>query len=191
MQQHSRKQGFTLLEIVLVIGVIILLMSVVLASTASARAKSRDAQRVADLSQAAIAIEQYRQAHGSYPTLTHTDTSPQRTHILGTRIAHAVAMVSEPQSCSFEIEDPSDPYTPLCPSYNYPDVTAFGGFLKERPIDPINDSEHFYRFVVDDPNDIQAFCLIANKLETQDNSYYVTKLGGAYGLSGIETCPGM
>lgn len=61
------QRGFTLIELLVVIAIIGLLSSVVLASLNSARAKSRDARRRADLKQLQLALELYYDSNGSYP----------------------------------------------------------------------------------------------------------------------------
>ncbi len=55
----GRKSGFTLIELLVVIAIIGILSSVVLASLNSARQKSRDARRVADIKQLQLALELY------------------------------------------------------------------------------------------------------------------------------------
>ena len=59
--------GFTLIELLVVIAIIGVLASVVLASVNTARAKSRDARRKADLNQLRLALELYYDANGAYP----------------------------------------------------------------------------------------------------------------------------
>lgn len=59
--------GFTLIELLVVIAIIGLLASVVLASLNSARAKARDARRVADIKQVQLALELYYDDNGRYP----------------------------------------------------------------------------------------------------------------------------
>ncbi len=54
---RSFNRGFTLIELLVVIAIIGILSSVVLASLNSARQKGRDARRVSDLKQLALALE--------------------------------------------------------------------------------------------------------------------------------------
>ncbi|MEK7082655.1 MAG: type II secretion system protein, partial [Patescibacteria group bacterium] len=62
-----KKQGFTLIELLVVIAIIGVLASVVLASVNTARAKSRDARRIADLKQIQLALELYYDTNNQYP----------------------------------------------------------------------------------------------------------------------------
>ena len=62
-----RQKGFTLIELLVVISIIGLLSSIVLTSVNSARAKARDARRIADLNQIRTALEFYFDANGFYP----------------------------------------------------------------------------------------------------------------------------
>lgn len=64
---NKLKKGFTLIELLVVIAIIGILASIVLASLNSARIKSRDARRVADIKQIQLALELYFDANGSYP----------------------------------------------------------------------------------------------------------------------------
>jgi prepilin-type N-terminal cleavage/methylation domain-containing protein len=63
-------RGFTLIELLVVIAIIGILSSIVLASLNSARSKSRDARREADLKQLQNAEELYAnaQTNGGYPS---------------------------------------------------------------------------------------------------------------------------
>lgn len=61
-----RKRGFTLIEIVIVVGIIAIISSVVLVSVNEARKKARDNQRVSDLAQLQLALRMYFDANGTY-----------------------------------------------------------------------------------------------------------------------------
>ena len=63
----NHEKGFTLVELLVVISIIGLLSSIVLTSVNSARAKARDARRIADLNQIRTALEFYFDANGFYP----------------------------------------------------------------------------------------------------------------------------
>jgi len=61
------KKGFTLIELLVVIAIIGVLASIVLASLNSARRKSRDARRVADIKQIQLALELFFDSNRAYP----------------------------------------------------------------------------------------------------------------------------
>ena len=61
-------RGFTLIELLVVIAIIGILSSIVLASLNTARLKSRDARRVADIKQIQLAMQLFYDASSTYPT---------------------------------------------------------------------------------------------------------------------------
>lgn len=67
LRKNKSMLGFTLIELLVVIAIIALLSSVVLATLATARMKSRDARRIADFEQIKIALELYFDANSYYP----------------------------------------------------------------------------------------------------------------------------
>lgn len=56
---HEKRKGFTLIELLVVIAIIGILATIVLVSLNTARQKARDARRVGDLRQVALALEMY------------------------------------------------------------------------------------------------------------------------------------
>ena len=67
IRNKTSQKGFTLIELLVVIAIIGLLASVVLLSLNSARQKSRDAKRLADMRQLACALELYYNDFSGYP----------------------------------------------------------------------------------------------------------------------------
>ena len=63
----KNQKGFTLIELLVVIAIIGILSSVVLASLNTARQKSRDAKRIADVKQLQLALEFYFDKNRTYP----------------------------------------------------------------------------------------------------------------------------
>ncbi len=67
MNISSKSKGFTLIEIIVVIGIMAVLTAIIYSSFDSSRATSRDQKRVSDISAIQLALEQYFQQNGVYP----------------------------------------------------------------------------------------------------------------------------
>ena len=67
MKFYSNKKGFTLVELMVVIVIIVMLTRIVLSSFNSAKAKSRDAKRISDMAQIQLALELYFDRCNQYP----------------------------------------------------------------------------------------------------------------------------
>lgn len=65
LRRYTR--GFTLIELLVVIAIIALLAAIVLVSLQSSRRRSRDARRVADLNQVALALSLYHDNNRVFP----------------------------------------------------------------------------------------------------------------------------
>ncbi|MBX4187294.1 MAG: type II secretion system GspH family protein [Candidatus Doudnabacteria bacterium] len=75
---RQKNDGFTLVELLVVIAIIGILAAVVLVSLNTARLKSRDARRLADVRQVMTALELYYNDNGAYPVEdvnSHPDAS--------------------------------------------------------------------------------------------------------------------
>lgn len=70
--RHLRTRGFTLIELLVVIAIIGILASVTLASLTDARQSAQNTFRKEALRQLQVALEAYRNDHGSYPVTTGT-----------------------------------------------------------------------------------------------------------------------
>ncbi len=74
-QMCTRKKGFTLIEMLIVITIIALLASMILVGMGGARAKARDSRRIADLHNVQNALELYYAKNGSYPVGTYNSST--------------------------------------------------------------------------------------------------------------------
>lgn len=65
---ENKQRGFTLLELLVVIGIIGLLASVITVNLTGARKRARDIKRISDVRQMQTAMEDYYGRNGKYPT---------------------------------------------------------------------------------------------------------------------------
>ena len=70
----SLNRAFTLVELMVVIAIIVVMTGIILVSLQGAKSKSRDGQRISDLGQIQLALEQYFDRCGQYPKSAN-DTS--------------------------------------------------------------------------------------------------------------------
>lgn len=76
LHNHNMKKAFTLLELLVVIGIIAILVGLGTVSYGTAQKKARDARRQGDLANFQKAIEQcYSVNSYTYPTITGTGTA--------------------------------------------------------------------------------------------------------------------
>jgi prepilin-type N-terminal cleavage/methylation domain-containing protein len=73
MFQGSNQRGFTLIELMVVVGIISVLSVVVLTSLSASKSKSRDQERVAEISQIQLALAYYYDIYFSYPPTLSDD----------------------------------------------------------------------------------------------------------------------
>jgi prepilin-type N-terminal cleavage/methylation domain-containing protein len=68
----SSRKGFTLIELVVVIGIMGVLYSIVFGSISESKARSRDGKRISDVKQLQLALSQYFDACNQYPATLDT-----------------------------------------------------------------------------------------------------------------------
>ena len=68
----SKNRGFTLVEMLVVIAIIAILTGIIMTNLVGSKAKSRDAKRASDLAQIQLAIEQFFDRCGQYPSSLDT-----------------------------------------------------------------------------------------------------------------------
>lgn len=71
----ARARGFTLVELLTVIAIIGILASITIASLSGARERARDAERISEVGQIALAAELYYDACKEYPATLSTGAS--------------------------------------------------------------------------------------------------------------------
>lgn len=71
----KNKQGFTLVELLVVIAIIGLLSTLTVLSLNTARARARDAKRIADIKQIQTALEMYFNDASDYPSTVVSSTA--------------------------------------------------------------------------------------------------------------------
>lgn len=77
---RSRQRGFTLIELLVVIAVIALLATVAVVALSSARTKSRDAKRIADMKQIQNALALYADSNKDlYPSIASNEVGGLQT----------------------------------------------------------------------------------------------------------------
>jgi uncharacterized protein (TIGR02145 family)/prepilin-type N-terminal cleavage/methylation domain-containing protein len=84
----KKNKAFTLIELLVVIAIIGILSTITVVVLQNARAKSRDAKRIADIKQMQTALELYFNDNGSYPTsVTSTIASGSNVYMTLTPVA--------------------------------------------------------------------------------------------------------
>lgn len=93
----AKQKGFTLIEVLIVVGIIGLLASVVLSGLGSVRSRGRDARRAADLRQVQQGLELYYTRFQSYPTNV-TDWESLETALENANVG--ITKISDDPLCS-------------------------------------------------------------------------------------------
>lgn len=117
--QNSKQKGFTLVELLVVIAIIGLLSTIAIVSLGSARAKARDATRIADMKNFTTALEQYYADKGEYP---------EALAATGTALGSSVAARLDTAGLGASSGTGTPVYMALIPAYPTPNSnTAISG----------------------------------------------------------------
>lgn len=162
MISRSSVRAFTLIELLVVIAIIGILSAVVFASLDTARAKSRDSQRVAQLRQIQTALEMQYADTGAYPTWIGSGN-------------HNGA-----QNCSQGRENWIHVMNQL----------VSGGYLTAVPTDPLNTGEYCY-FYLDESNTTESGvrCNGVRRTDYRWSVFFKAESGSPSGFP-IATFPG-
>lgn len=174
-----KRNGFTLIELLVVIAIIGLLSSIVLASVESARAKARDAKRMADLNQIRTALELFYDDNGRYPT----ENSPDNAS--GTSIANSGGLIG-PEGSSLNSLPDGTGASNANTSRNIGEILDL--YMGERPTDPLNTDGYYYYYDgkhLCGGHNTQAIVYI-RKLETRGGNFGDT-ICSSYGGEGGNT----
>lgn len=96
-------KGFTLIELLVVVGIIGVVTGIVMSSINNAKAKGRDAKRIADISVIQLALERYYDdtANKKYPTsLNSLDSSVPKTDPSGNNYSYKALTGDNNAACS-------------------------------------------------------------------------------------------
>lgn len=115
----SKSRAFTLIELLVVITIIAILTAIILPDLAGSKVKARDAQRVSDLSQIQLILEEYFDRCQQYPSTLSTaanngcsSLTPSVT--LGTFITQIPVPPSGPAAYDYAtLSDNSSPARPM------------------------------------------------------------------------------
>ena len=105
---NKNRRGFTLIELLVVVAIIGLLSTLSIVALNNARARSRDARRVADVKQIQTALELYFNDNSKYPT------APLGTSIVNPSASSTIYMAQVPTP-----PDPDDGSCTATNAYTY------------------------------------------------------------------------
>ena len=112
----KQQKGFTLIELLVVIAIIALLSTLAVVALGSARQKSRDAKRLADVKQLSTVLELYFTDQNLYPTSAGVTLGGSTAVCLGTNGFQASGLCS---GTTYLATVPSSPTPPPGNVYTY------------------------------------------------------------------------
>jgi len=143
----NKKEGFTLIEILIVVAIIAILASVVLVGLGPTQQAGRDARRISDLSEVQNGLELYYNKCGYYPGASSATDA----------------------SC-----DAAAPGTDPVAAYNNMagELVSLGIGISSVPVDPNNTSPHQYTYATNGASG--SSYVLGAVLENTNNSVFTT-----------------
>ena len=119
------KKGFTLVELVIGVGIIALLTSIGLAYYGSVNKRARDGKRKADIEVIRSALEMYKADNSSYP--------PDGATFPGSIVSYINPYPADPGTTSYTYSRPTTTTYSLCATYEIPDAVCGNPCCKTQP----------------------------------------------------------
>ncbi len=142
------KDGFSLIEIIIVMGIIGLLATAAVVGYSSQQGSARDTRRFEDVKKISDALEFYFEDNGKY--------APKETWYADTSIG-----------ASLGATPPSPALSDWAPNSDLRDLVT-QNYLSSLPKDPINNTDYHYRFELDDQ--LRGYLIQAVKLEKKEGN---------------------
>ncbi len=184
MQQRLKSRtGYTLIELLVVISIIGLLSTLIFVSLNKARAKARDARRLVDIKNIALALQVFYEHYGEYPRINCTPVCQYSYDCSLAGIATGAWLDRGNDGCLLAVLETQ-------------------GYFTKTPLDPLNNTQsggitHEYGYIIDaegnlcagngDPDQFKGRAyLYIRKFETLQSSHGENVLQGGctYGSFG-------
>lgn len=163
---NADKKGFTLIEMLVVVFIIILLASTFLVSTSRLRGKSRDERRKNDLQAIQAALELYYAQNKRFPTNCPVAALAEGVNSRTAPTGYSEGQAPWPSRNQWINHAPkgSDCLTPAPPG----NTQFTSRYIGAVPLDPLNNSEFFYRYKTDNDTNAQRYELdVSFEINTQ------------------------
>lgn len=98
--------GFTMIELLVVIGIMAILLAIVLGALNTSRIKSRDNVRVSDIQKIRLALEQYRVVCGVFPATLSLSANNARNGTCSATLGDFIAVIPTVPHYSIENQNP-------------------------------------------------------------------------------------
>lgn len=119
----NKQEGFTLIELIVVIGLAAMLLIVALSGFNSSKQRARDDIRISDIQKIRIALEQYRSSCGVYPNQLSAEANNARVGTCDKKLKDFLGVIPTPPGTSSSGSDDNEG-----PRYLYSALsTSLGG----------------------------------------------------------------